>query len=249
MPVDSNFFDDLGADSMVMAQFCARVRKRPDLPSVSMKDIYQHPTIAGLATALGDGAPHRRRSDRTGRRTLAEVLADVLHVEPVPVDSNFFDDLGADSWSWRSSAPGSGSAPTCRRCRSRTSTSTPRSRGLATALAPVLRRRGSRDGRAGARPEFGGTGHDAGTRPTPRSYVLCGALQLLIFLGYVYLGAWLFSWGYTFMSAGTGTLDDLPARRSCSARAAFVAMCILPDRGEVGADRPVEAAGDPGLEP
>ena len=40
--VDSNFFDDLGADSMVMARFCARVRKRPDLPAVSIKDIYQH---------------------------------------------------------------------------------------------------------------------------------------------------------------------------------------------------------------
>jgi non-ribosomal peptide synthetase-like protein len=55
--VDSNFFDDLGADSMVMAQFCARVRKRPDLPAVSIKDIYQHPTIASLATALTDAAP------------------------------------------------------------------------------------------------------------------------------------------------------------------------------------------------
>src|SRR5215203_2330022 len=55
--VDSNFFDDLGADSMVMAQFCARVRKRPDLPSVSIKDVYQHPTIRSLATALGDAAP------------------------------------------------------------------------------------------------------------------------------------------------------------------------------------------------
>jgi acyl carrier protein len=54
--VDSNFFDDLGADSMVMAQFCARVRKRPDLPSVSIKDIYQHPTIASLAAALADAA-------------------------------------------------------------------------------------------------------------------------------------------------------------------------------------------------
>ncbi|HEX7146694.1 MAG TPA: phosphopantetheine-binding protein, partial [Actinomycetota bacterium] len=29
--VDSHFFEDLGADSMVMAQFCARVRKRPEL--------------------------------------------------------------------------------------------------------------------------------------------------------------------------------------------------------------------------
>lgn len=49
---DSHFFDDLGADSMVMAQFCARVRKRPDLPSISIKDTYQHPTIGSLTTAL-----------------------------------------------------------------------------------------------------------------------------------------------------------------------------------------------------
>ena len=57
VPVDSNFFTDLGADSMVMAQFCARVRKRADLPAVSMKDIYQHPTISSLAAALTDTAP------------------------------------------------------------------------------------------------------------------------------------------------------------------------------------------------
>jgi non-ribosomal peptide synthetase-like protein len=55
--VESHFFDDLGADSMVMARFCARVRKRPDLPSVSMKDIYQYPTIRSLATAFADPAP------------------------------------------------------------------------------------------------------------------------------------------------------------------------------------------------
>ncbi|MEU2261294.1 Pls/PosA family non-ribosomal peptide synthetase, partial [Streptomyces sp. NPDC019645] len=52
--VDSHFFDDLGADSMLMARFCARVRKQADLPSVSMPDIYEHPTIRGLAAALAD---------------------------------------------------------------------------------------------------------------------------------------------------------------------------------------------------
>ncbi len=57
VPVDSHFFDDLGADSLVMAHFCARVRKRADVPSVSMKDIYRHPTLRGLATALADAAP------------------------------------------------------------------------------------------------------------------------------------------------------------------------------------------------
>src|ERR1700741_4787563 len=57
VPVDSNFFDDLGDDSLVMAHFCARVRKRDDLPSVSMKDIYSHPTIASLAAAFTETAP------------------------------------------------------------------------------------------------------------------------------------------------------------------------------------------------
>jgi non-ribosomal peptide synthetase-like protein len=54
---ESHFFNDLGANSLVMAQFCARVRKRADLPSVSMKDIYQHPTLRSLAAALADATP------------------------------------------------------------------------------------------------------------------------------------------------------------------------------------------------
>src|SRR2546425_6817760 len=54
--VNSHFFDDLGADSLVMAHFCARVRKRGDLPAVSMKDVYAHPTIRSLAEALADVA-------------------------------------------------------------------------------------------------------------------------------------------------------------------------------------------------
>src|SRR6266550_1153204 len=52
VPVDSHFFEELGADSLVMAHFCARVRKRGDLPAVSMKDVYAHPTIRSLAEAL-----------------------------------------------------------------------------------------------------------------------------------------------------------------------------------------------------
>src|SRR4249920_3605433 len=77
--------------SMGMARVCARVRKRPDLPAVSMKDIYQHPTIKSLASSLADTTPV------PVERVFAEVLADVVGVERVSVDSNFFDDLGADS--------------------------------------------------------------------------------------------------------------------------------------------------------
>ena len=71
--VDSNFFDDLGADSMVMARFCARVRKRPDLPAVSIKDIYQHPH---------DPKPGRgtcgHRAHVPSERVFADVLAEVM---------------------------------------------------------------------------------------------------------------------------------------------------------------------------
>ena len=94
VPVGSHFFDDLGADSMVMAQFCARVRKRGDLPSVSMKDIYQHPTIKDLAATFAEPAPPTASPHES---TLAEVMAGILKVDGVPVGSHFFDDLGADS--------------------------------------------------------------------------------------------------------------------------------------------------------
>jgi non-ribosomal peptide synthetase-like protein len=50
----SNFFDDLGADSLVMAHFCARIRKHADVPSVSMRDIYRYPTLRSLADSLAE---------------------------------------------------------------------------------------------------------------------------------------------------------------------------------------------------
>ena len=62
VPLDGHFFDDLDADSLLMAQFCARLRKRPDLPTVSIKDIYRHTTITALAAATGgSGAPAATR--------------------------------------------------------------------------------------------------------------------------------------------------------------------------------------------
>jgi non-ribosomal peptide synthetase-like protein len=47
-----HFFDDLGANSLLMARFCAAVRKNPGMASVSMRDIYMHPTITRLGAFL-----------------------------------------------------------------------------------------------------------------------------------------------------------------------------------------------------
>jgi non-ribosomal peptide synthetase-like protein len=133
--VDSHFFDDLGADSMVMARFCARVRKRPDLPSVSMKDIYRYQTISSLATALaGDSAPAEAPEP-----ALTEV------VKP------------ARGW----------------------------------------------------------------------EYILCGSLQLLIFLGYTYLAAVAMERGYEWISLAPGLLD-IYLRSVVFGGAALLGLCIIP---------------------
>ena len=54
--VEDNFFKDLGAHSLLMARFCAKLRQHPGLSAVSMRDIYLNPTIARLAAHLGAAA-------------------------------------------------------------------------------------------------------------------------------------------------------------------------------------------------
>jgi non-ribosomal peptide synthetase-like protein len=136
VPVDGHFFDDLGADSLVMAQFCARVRKRGDLPPVSMKDIYGHPTIRSLATSLA-----------------GDVATPVEAPAPAP-----------------------------------TEVATP-----------------------------------AGTL----QYVLCGTLQFLFFLGYLYVAALAIAGGYEWISAGAGAID-VYLRSVLVGGGAFLAVCAFP---------------------
>src|SRR2546428_6987939 len=86
LSVDSHFFEELGADSLVMAHFCARVRKRGDLASISMRDIYRHPTIRSLAAALADVAPSSAKSsvpaaiEATPTSTLEYVICGTLQL-------------------------------------------------------------------------------------------------------------------------------------------------------------------------
>ena len=50
--VDSQFFDELGMTSLMVAHFCAQVREREDAPPVSVKDVYLHPTVRSLAATM-----------------------------------------------------------------------------------------------------------------------------------------------------------------------------------------------------
>ncbi|MGQ0776771.1 MAG: Pls/PosA family non-ribosomal peptide synthetase [Pseudonocardiales bacterium] len=148
--VDSHFFDDLGADSLLMAQFCAQVRKQSDLPPVSMRDVYLNPTIRSLAALLGDTVP--------------------------AADSPAADSPTADSTEDELSS---------------------------AAEPPVIA------------PASAGR------------YVLCGALQLMLFLGSVYLGALVAETGFTWISGGVGLVDTW-LRSLVFSVVSFLVLCALP---------------------
>jgi non-ribosomal peptide synthetase-like protein len=218
VPVDSHFFDDLGADSLVMAQFCARVRKRSGLPSVSMKDVYQHPTIASLSAALAPAAPVGPPHTNQVGGQLAEMLAAVLGVESVSVDSHFFDDLGADSLVM---------AQFCARVRKHPDLPSvtmkdvyqhPTIAALSTALTPAV----------AAQPEASVPPPVEVAAPARRlRIVLCGLLQLLIFLAYSYLAAFVTAVTFGWISAASGLVDTY-LRSALAGGALFIAACLLP---------------------
>ena len=54
--VEDHFFNDLGAHSLLMARFCAKLRQHPEMSNASMRDIYQSPTVAKLAIRLEGAA-------------------------------------------------------------------------------------------------------------------------------------------------------------------------------------------------
>ena len=212
VPAGSNFFEDLGADSMVMARFCARVRKRPDLPPVSMKDIYQHPTISSLAASLTDTEP------ATIETALAGVLAEVIGAERVPAGSNFFEDLGADSMLM---------ARFCARVRKRPDLPPvsmkdiyrhPTISSLAASLTDTEP--------APAGPPVPAPAEVAAPVSTLQ-YVFCGALQFLFFLGSCYVAAVAVAFGYEWISAGPSLIDSY-LRSVLFGGAAFLVLGALP---------------------
>ncbi|GAA4695709.1 hypothetical protein GCM10023215_36990 [Pseudonocardia yuanmonensis] len=225
VPTDRNVFDDLGADSMVMTRFCARLRKRDDLPSISIKDVYAHPTIAGLATAFAPSMPAAAPVVPAGApgddvvQGLAQVLAEVLGVDRVPTDRNVFDDLGADSMVM---------TRFCARLRKREDLpsisirdvyANPTIAGMAAA-AGVLPSSGPAPRPAAPEP----------VRPVRHStvgYYLTGFLQLLLFLLYVTGAGYVMDRAYTWISTSTTVLETY--LRSVEAGAgAFLALCLLP---------------------
>ncbi|WP_205761621.1 Pls/PosA family non-ribosomal peptide synthetase [Arthrobacter mobilis] len=253
VPVDGNFFYELGADSLVMAQFCARVRKQPDLPAISIKDIYQNPTISALAAAL---APAEEASATLQvQERLAEVLSGVLGVEHVPADADFFHDLGADSLVMAKFCARVRKQPDLPQVSMKEIYSNPNISALAAALQVPLQQ----DRLPDQLQEPSPIAASVPEAPAPMDartweYVTCGALQVLVYLGYCLLAGWLAVVYYLwiFPEAGPGNhhwlghgmgLLDIYLRSIVYGVAAFVLLSILPVAAKwiiIGRFRPQE---------
>ncbi|HEX9087231.1 MAG TPA: Pls/PosA family non-ribosomal peptide synthetase [Arthrobacter sp.] len=138
---DAHFFNDLGADSLLMAHFCARLRKETDLPPAAMQDVYKHPTVRQLAE-------HLQAMRLEAELTPAAPAADLAPPVPMPRVSTF-------------------------------------------------------------------------------QYVLCGAIQLLVFLGYTMYTAWMLVFGFEWASAGTTPLETW-LRSVGFGAATFVVLSVTP---------------------
>ncbi|WP_284691158.1 phosphopantetheine-binding protein, partial [Arthrobacter ipis] len=234
VPVEADFFQDLGADSLVMAKFCARVRKQPDLPAVSIKDIYQNPTIAALAAALAPAEEATAQVQVQDR--LAEVLAGVLGIEQVAVGDDFFQDLGADSLVM---------AKFCARVRKQPDLPTVSMKDIysnpnISALAAALQVPPQKDKEPETSPAVASVPETAAPMDARTwEYVMCGALQALVYLCYCLLAGWLAIVGYQweFPNAGPGNHQwlnhgmafwEIYLRAIGLAAMVFVLLCILP---------------------
>ncbi|WP_307101997.1 Pls/PosA family non-ribosomal peptide synthetase [Arthrobacter globiformis] len=249
VPVDADFFQDLGADSLVMAKFCARMRKQPDLPAVSIKDVYQNPTISALAAALAPAEQATAQVQVQDR--LAEVLAGVLGIQQVPVDADFFQDLGADSLVMAKFCARLRKQPDLPAVSMKDVYGNPSVSALAAALqVPSQHYRHQEPSPVAASVPEAPAPMDARTW----EYVACGALQVLVYLGYCLLAGWLAVVGYQwiFPEAGPGnhnwlghgtSLLEIYLRSIAFAGATFVLLSILPVAAKwiiIGRFRPQE---------
>ena len=61
--LDDNFFTDLGGHSLLMARYCAEIRRRMPRSTVSMRDIYLNPHRSAARRSISSPLPMERRTE------------------------------------------------------------------------------------------------------------------------------------------------------------------------------------------
>ncbi len=69
--VEAHFLDELGADSLTLASYVTAIRKHLGLRRISMRQLYQHPTIAELALVVEEAAKKEAQRGAPAKRKAA----------------------------------------------------------------------------------------------------------------------------------------------------------------------------------
>ena len=196
--VDSNFFDELGADSMVIARFCARLRKQTDLPPVSIKTVYEHPTVNRLATALMDAAPTTTTFGQNGTTNGAAI--------PItPIVKN--------------------DAPQTNTPRTNTPKT---KHDAAPTLVPLSGAPSSNGAMSIPAQKAMPTPAQVTTLVGTPSYFLCGALQFLVIFGYPYVLSLITVLSYEWTTADATSFIDVYIRSVLAGGGIFFGTAIFP---------------------
>ena len=172
---------------------------------------------------------------------LAAVLAEVLKVEQVPLDGHFFDDLGADSLVMAQFCARAAQAPRPPASVDQGHLPAPhdpawpgslaghdgghsRARGGRTPL-PARRPEPSPRQKPAAEPSVPNPADAPMSRSKPH-YVLCGLLQLLLFLGASTIASFVLFVGFDWISASP-TAADIYLRSLIFGGGTFAATCLL----------------------
>ncbi|ALE76949.1 hypothetical protein FRP1_29870 (plasmid) [Pseudonocardia sp. EC080625-04] len=201
--VDAHVFDDLGADSLTMAKFCARARAREDLPSPSIQEIYHHPTPAGARGSTRTAGTGDDRAVRRDRRPAGGGPRGCPWKD-VPLDADVFDDLGADSLTM---------AKFCARVRKDPQLPTlaiadvyacPSASGLAERVTGLVGADGSGPT---TKPPLAVERRDPGRRVGTGGVALCGLVQIAMVLGWSYLFSLVLFLGYEWFVASPSLFE------------------------------------------
>nr|WP_281425594.1 Pls/PosA family non-ribosomal peptide synthetase [Streptomyces corallincola] len=199
---EAHFFTDLGANSLVMAQFCARVRKRPDLPSPSMKDIYKNPTIRSLTVAFAE--QERARTAEAQAQAQADAQAQT-EAQAQAAEAQSHSHLTAEAHPLQPQPPASAAVMPPPH-------GTPRTTPAATSAveAPL------------STPDL-----VAPLPVRPLTHFLCGTFQALFFLAYSFVAGFVAARGYEWIASSKGLLT-VYTRSLLFGGGAFLTLCAVP---------------------
>ncbi|PSB58131.1 Pls/PosA family non-ribosomal peptide synthetase, partial [Chamaesiphon polymorphus] len=111
--IDADFFQELGGHSLLAAIVISKLRENSQFQDLAVLDIYQHPTVAKLATALADrqqhptSTQHRETCERPTAKArpsgniwtiLGIYVLYFIYSTPIVLPFSVFDTLYDDGW-------------------------------------------------------------------------------------------------------------------------------------------------------